>query len=31
MCADAEAMKGIEGKGYIITPLYTHPAKVQEK
>jgi hypothetical protein len=27
MCADAEAMKGIEGKGYIITPLYTHPAK----
>jgi hypothetical protein len=31
MCADAEAMKGIEGKGYIITPLYTHPAKAQEK
>jgi hypothetical protein len=31
MCADAEAIKGIEGKGYIITPLYTHPAKVQEK
>jgi hypothetical protein len=27
MCADAEAMKGIEGKGYIITPLYTHPVK----
>jgi hypothetical protein len=27
MCADAEAMKGIEGKGYILTPLYTHPAK----
>ena len=27
MCADAEAVKGIEGKGYIITPLYTHPEK----
>jgi bifunctional pyridoxal-dependent enzyme with beta-cystathionase and maltose regulon repressor activities len=27
MCADAKAMEGLEEKGYILTPLYTHPAK----
>jgi hypothetical protein len=27
MCADAKAMEGLEKKGYILTPLYTHPAK----
>jgi hypothetical protein len=27
MCADAEAMKGIEKDGWITTPLYLHPVK----
>jgi hypothetical protein len=27
MCADAKAMEGLEEKGYILTPLYTHPTK----
>ena len=27
MCADAKAMEGLEEKGYILTPLYTHPVK----
>jgi len=27
MCADAKAMEGLEEKGYILTPLYTHPEK----
>ena len=27
MCADAEAMKGIEKDGWVTTPLYLHPVK----
>jgi hypothetical protein len=27
MCADVKAMEGIEKRGYIVTPLYTHPVK----
>jgi hypothetical protein len=31
MCADAKAMEGLEEKGYILTPLYTHPADLTDE
>jgi hypothetical protein len=31
MCADAKAMEGLEEKGYILTPLYTHPANLTDE
>jgi hypothetical protein len=30
MCADAKAMEGLEEKGYILTPLYTHPSNLTD-